>query len=192
MIAIMMVRPDMTRRFVRQSARAGRSAAIALVCAVSLSACVSLQDTTTAPAPFAAETPPPSGPALGMEDSKDDLALGKRHFRESNFGLAEVHFRRAVEKAAGPKERDAEAWLGLAASYDRLRRFELADRAYDHAIGLLGPTPEVLNNRGYSYLLRGDYKRARAALTAALAKDPGNSRVQNNVDLLERSAGKRG
>jgi Flp pilus assembly protein TadD len=181
----------MRRRFVRQSARAGQSAVIALACAASLSACVSLQDSTTAPAPFAAETPPPSGPALGMEDSKDDLALGKRHFRESNFGLAEVHFRRAVEKAAGPKERDAEAWLGLAASYDRLRRFELADRAYDRAIDLLGPTPEVLNNRGYSYLLRGDFKRARAALTAALAKDPGNPRVQNNLDLLERSAGAR-
>lgn len=168
--------------------------ALVATCALSLSACVSLQDSTTAaaPAPFAVETPPPSGPALAIEDSTDDLALGKRHFRESNFGLAEVHFRRAVEKAAGPKERDAEAWLGLAASCDRLRRFELADRAYDRAIELLGPTPEILNNRGYSYLLRGDYKRARVALTAALAKDPANAQVQNNLDLLERSAGKRG
>src|ERR671938_227837 len=102
---------------------AARRLALAAACALSLSACVSLQDSAAvAPAPFAAETPPPSGPALGMDDSKDDLALGKRHFRESNFGLAEVHFRRAVEKAAGPKEREAEAWLGLAASYDRLRR----------------------------------------------------------------------
>jgi Flp pilus assembly protein TadD len=170
-----------------------RPLAIAAGCALSLSACVSLQETTAAaPSPFAAETPAPSGPALGMADPKDDLALGKRHFRESNYGLAEVHFRRAVETAAGPKERDAEAWLGLAASYDRLRRFELADRAYDHAIGLIGPTPEILNNRGYSYLLRGDYKRARAALTAALAKDPGNARVQNNLDLLQQHTDPKG
>ncbi len=81
------------------------------------------------------------------EDPNDDLNLGKRHFRESDFGLAERHFRRAVEKGPGDTRRDAEAWLGLAASYDRLRRFELADRAYAHAIKILGPTPEILNNR---------------------------------------------
>src|SRR5437868_15542357 len=105
----------MTCRIVAKFA-AARGVVLAAACAASLSACVSLQEPASlVPAPFATETPPPSGPALGMEDSKDDLALGKRHYRESNFGLAEVHFRRAVEKAAGPKERDAEAWLGLAA-----------------------------------------------------------------------------
>jgi len=83
--------------------------------------------------------------------------------------------------------RDAEAWLGLAASYDRLRRFDLADRAYNQAIGILGPTTEILNNQGYSYMLRGDYKHAREKLDAALRKDPGNKYVQNNMQLLEDS-----
>jgi Flp pilus assembly protein TadD len=54
------------------------------------------------------------------------LSLGKKYFRTINCGLAEKHFRAAVEK----HPRDAEAWIGLAASYDRLRRFDLADRAY--------------------------------------------------------------
>src|SRR5262245_3020411 len=58
-------------------------------------------------------------------DTGDDLAIAKRHFAATNYGLAEQHFRRAVEKPTGPKSRDAEAWLGLAASYDNLRRFEL-------------------------------------------------------------------
>ena len=117
---------------------------------------------------------------LGSEPN-DDLNLGKRHYREQNYGLAEKHFRRAVEKL--PK--DGEAWLGLAASYDRLRRFELADRAYGQVLEIYGPTPEVLNNLGYSYLLRGDFKRARIKLAEAAAKDPDNPYIRNNVELLE-------
>jgi Flp pilus assembly protein TadD len=124
----------------------------------------------------------------GPEDPNDDLNLGKRHFRESDYGLAERHFRHAVEKGPGEAHRDAEAWLGLAASYDRLRRFELADRAYARAIKILGPTAEILNNQGYSYLLRGDYRHARHKLLAARNLDPGNPYVQNNLELLAKSA----
>jgi Flp pilus assembly protein TadD len=116
-------------------------------------------------------------------NQNDDLNLGKRHFRERDYGLAERHFRRAVEMSP----RDAEAWIGLAASYDRLKRFDHADRAYAQALAILGPTPEILNNQGYSYLLRGDYKRARKKLYEARAKDPSSSRIQNNIDLLEAS-----
>lgn len=123
----------------------------------------------------------------GPEDPNDDLNLGKRQFRANNFGLAERYFRRAVEKGPGDTRRDAEAWLGLAASYDRLRRFELADRAYAHAIKILGPTPEILNNQGYSYLLRGDYRHAREKLAAARNLDPDNPYIQNNLDLLAKS-----
>jgi len=122
------------------------------------------------------------------EDPNDDLNLGKRHYRENNFGLAERYFRRAVEKAPGETRREAEAWLGLAASYDRLRRFELAERAYAHAIKILGPTPEILNNQGYSYLLRGDYGHAREKLVAARDLDPGNPYIQSNLALLTKSA----
>jgi Flp pilus assembly protein TadD len=122
-------------------------------------------------------------PGLLGSDPYDELNLGKKHYRANNFGLAEKHFRLAVEK----HPRDAEAWLGLAASYDRLRRFDLADRAYAQAIGILGPTVEILNNQGYSYMLRGDYKRARETLAAARRKDPNNKYVQNNIRLLEES-----
>ena len=96
-------------------------------------------------------------------DPNDALSLGKKQYRANNFGLAEKYFRHAAEL----HPRDAEAWLGLAASYDRLRRFDLADRAYAQAIGIVGPTVEILNNQGYSYMLRGDYKRAREKLAAA-------------------------
>jgi Flp pilus assembly protein TadD len=122
-------------------------------------------------------------PGLLGSDPYDELSLGKKHYRANDFGLAEKHFRKAVEM----HPRDAEAWLGLAASYDRLRRFDLADRAYAQAVGILGPTVEILNNQGYSYMLRGDYKRARATLLVAQRKDPNNKYVQNNIHLLEES-----
>jgi len=137
----------------------------------------------------AASVPPPLGVPADAEsgllgsDPNDDLNAGKKHYRANNFGMAEKHFRRAVES----HPRDAEAWLGLAASYDRLRRFDLADRAYAQAVGILGPTTEILNNEGYSYMLRGDYKRAREKLMAAQRQEPGNKFVQNNIQLLEKS-----
>lgn len=149
----------------------------------------SLSSNDTSPLGAHAEVVPPKSPVADLiTDPSDDLALGKRLFREDNVGLAATHFRRAIEKGPGARNKDAEAWLGLAASYDRLRRFDLADRAYSRVTALLGPTPEILNNQGYSYLLRGDYKRARVALDAARTKDPDNIRIRNNLDLLERSA----
>ena len=122
-------------------------------------------------------------PGLLGSDPNDELALGKKHYRANNFGLAEGHFRKAVEL----HPRDAEAWLGLAASYDRLRRFDLADRAYGEASKIVGETVEILNNEGYSYMLRGDYRRARAKLLLADRKDPGNKYVANNLNLLAES-----
>ena len=52
---------------------------------------------------------------------------------------------------------------------------------------IVGPTAEILNNQGYSYMLRGDYKRAREKLAEAQRKDPGNKYVLNNIQLLEDS-----
>jgi tetratricopeptide (TPR) repeat protein len=140
-------------------------------------------------------TPEASGtvpPPLGVIDDAnllggdptDDLSIGKKYYRGGNFGMAERYFRRAVEI----HPRDAEAWLDLAAAYDRLRRFDLADRAYAQATGIIGPTAELLNNEGYSFMLRGDYTRARAKLMAAQRKDPANKYVANNLQLLATSA----
>jgi tetratricopeptide (TPR) repeat protein len=135
--------------------------------------------------------PIPGDGAVLRGSPNSELNLGKRHFAEANFGLAEVHFRRAVEKAPIDSRDAAEAWLGLAASYDRLRRFELADRAYAQALKIVGPAPEILNNQGYSYMMRGDYGRARAKLNAAYEKDPTNPHILANLELLEKSGAAR-
>jgi Flp pilus assembly protein TadD len=141
----------------------------------------------TGSTPASAQTTFAVKDALLGGESGDDLVLGKRHYRERNFGLAEQHFRRAVEK----QPRDGEAWLGLAASYDRLKRYDLADRAYREALAIFGPRPEVINNIGYSYLLRGDLRKARAKFAEAQKKDPENPTIANNIALIDEAARRR-
>ncbi|MEM9471314.1 MAG: tetratricopeptide repeat protein [Pseudomonadota bacterium] len=119
--------------------------------------------------------------------ASDNLLLtAKGEFREGRFGLAEKSYRKAVEVSP----RDVEAWIGLAASYDRLRRFDLADRAYAQAIKLVGHNTMMLNNLGYSQLLRGDLKKARQHFLAAYEREPDNPIIRNNLELLNQS-GKR-
>lgn len=128
-------------------------------------------------------TPPELTPELLGTDPNDDLAIGKKYYRQGSYGLAERHFRKAVE--LHPK--DAESWVGLAAAYDRLRRFDLADRAYAQAIKLIGATPEIMNNQGFSYMLRSDYRRAREILLAARAKAPDNPHIAANLKMLDQA-----
>ena len=54
--------------------------------------------------------------------------------------------------------------MGLAASYDQLGRFDFADRAYDQLLKVAGRKPQIVNNMGYSQLLRGNKKKARELL----------------------------
>ena len=115
--------------------------------------------------------------------SDDHVRAAKAHFRNGDYGLASERYRKAVEIA--PK--DADAWVGLAASYDRERRFKLADQAYARAIRLVGVNTVILNNQGYSYLLRGDLRRARQKFLAAFEREPENPYIKNNLELLNES-----
>jgi Flp pilus assembly protein TadD len=111
---------------------------------------------------------------------EDDVGLGRQQFGAGRFVAAEHYFHRATEIYPN----DPEAWIGLAACYDQLRRFELADDAYARAIALAGATPEILGSQGYSYMLRGEFERAGATLTTAQAQDPDNPYIRDNLALL--------
>ena len=135
-------------------------------------------------------TPPVDNIALAATDpelteqkyfpSNEPLRLGLLHFSRGNHGLAERYFRDAVEKSP----RNASAWIGLAASYDHIKRFDLADRAYRTAIQISGETTQILNNQGYSYMLRGNWKMARAKFQKAYRRDPHNLTIINNLEIL--------
>ena len=155
-------------------------AATAAVVAIGLAAC---QPTVTpTPVPDAVTGQNPGD--VKYYPSDEPVKLGMQRFYEGNFGLSQQYFQDAVEKT--PK--DATAWVGLAASYDRLGRFDLADRGYAAAAKLVGSTPNILNDEGYSYMLRGELNKARAKFEAALRIDPGNATATNNLVLLNQSS----
>jgi Flp pilus assembly protein TadD len=116
--------------------------------------------------------------------SDERVRLGIQRFYEGAFGLSQMYFQDAVERAP----RDATAWIGLAASYDRLGRFDLADRSYARAQALVGNTASLLNNEGYSYMLRGELTHARAKFEATLRLSPDNAVMINNLALLDSSS----
>ena len=153
---------------------------LATLCGFQLSGCNQTGLTPT-PIPSAVAGQNPSDVKYYRSD--EPVRLGVQRFYEGNFGLSQQYFQDAVEKT--PK--DPTAWVGLAASYDRLGRFDLADRAYGAAGKLTGDTPSLLNNEGYSYMLRGDLRKASALLDKALKLDPANETTLNNRKLLNSS-----
>jgi Flp pilus assembly protein TadD len=129
---------------------------------------------------------PPAGAAavatadpvdLNHVTPNDPLRRGLYHFHRGEFGVAETYFRAVIEKSP----ENVTAWIGLAGSYDNIRRFDLADRAYQQAIRIAGETAQILNNQGYSYMLRGDFRTARARFLKALRRDPNSKTIRNNL-----------
>ncbi|MET3523717.1 tetratricopeptide repeat protein [Mesorhizobium abyssinicae] len=115
--------------------------------------------------------------------SDQAVAEAKNQFRSENYGNAGALFYKATRLAPN----DGVAWLGLAASCDRIRRFDLSDLAYSRAFKLIGGTPEYYNNLGYSYLLRGKLQNARTNFLKAYELAPNDPTVANNLKLLSSS-----
>lgn len=149
-----------------------------------LTACDTVRD-AAAVAPVA---PAPVDPVQEPTDAKyyasdEPVRMGLEHYNRGNYGISQRYFKDAVEKAP----RDLTAWVGLGASYDRLRQFALADQAYAQAIRLGGETVQILNNQGYSLMLRGDLSGARRKFMKAYQMEPGNPTIANNLQLLDGS-----
>jgi Flp pilus assembly protein TadD len=114
------------------------------------------------------------------------LREARAHFRNKDYGHSAAFYKRAVELS--PK--DPEGFVGLGASYDRLRRFDLSDRVYSSLHDLSGNTAQYYNNVGYSQMLRGNLKGALQNFRRAESLDPGNVVVANNLQILAHVAAK--
>jgi len=157
--------------------------------ATALAACETVQEATVRDAavvaPVAPADPDPVQEPTDVKyyPSDEPVRMGLEQFNRGSYGLSQRYFKDAVEKA--PK--DVTAWVGLAASYDRLRRFDLADQAYAQAVRLGGETVQILNDQGYSYMLRGNLSAARKKFERAYTLDPTNPTIANNLQLLNGS-----
>lgn len=119
-------------------------------------------------------------PNVGDYDANRALSEARGHFRLGDFGYAAALYKRYAELTPN----DPQGYIGLAASYDRLRRFDLSDRVYASLYRLTGGTAQYYNNLGYSHLLRGDTASALTNLRKANQLDPQNPTVANNLKLL--------
>lgn len=112
----------------------------------------------------------------------EGIPAGKHHFKSGNYGLSERNFRLAIETDPA----NAEAWLGLGATYDQLGRYDLADRSYKQVLKIAGPVPQLMNNLGYSHMLRGKRKKARSYFRKAHKALPDSEIVNGNRELLAK------
>lgn len=117
-----------------------------------------------------------------LPSSHNLVQHGQKQFAGGYYGSAVDSFAKTVEK----DPLNSDAWLGLAAAYDQISRFDEADKAYAKVQSLVGATPSVLNNLGYSYLLRGNLDRARTTLAAAYRVDASNPYILNNIEILNQ------
>lgn len=115
------------------------------------------------------------------------LVQARSHFRNNNYGYSATFYKRAVELS--PK--NAEGYVGLSASYDRLGRFDLSDRVYATLYQLSGGTAQYYNNVGYSYMLRGNLSEALKNFRRAQKLEPDNLVVANNIQILKQAAASR-
>ena len=75
------------------------------------------------------------------------------------------------------------AWNARGVAADYKRDWTTADVAYAKAVALAPDEAEIVNNQGWSLLLRGDWKNALGFFERAAARSPKSPRIANNLEL---------
>ena len=167
---------------VRSVKSAGLGLAAALLAATLLSGCSSLLAGQSTAGSNRLDVADISN--IGDYTADRALSEARAHFRNNDFGYSATLYKRVVDLS--PK--DPEGYTGLAASYDRLGRFDLSDRVYQSLYAISGPTAQYYNNVGYSYMLRGNLTQALSSFRRASKLDPQNVVVANNLQILANVA----
>ncbi len=130
-----------------------------------------------------------------VQQSQDPYEAGRTYFAQEQYGLALAAFRESLRQHPdAPRDLNA-----VAACYDQMLRFDLADRYYDLALNLDPNSVQTLNNLGYSHYRRSQegygseyLMSARTYLARASALASGNAVVAKNLDLIETAMARLG
>lgn len=104
-------------------------------------------------------------------------------------GIAAFHLRKLDLAAVALKAATAipgaswRAWNARGALADTARDWEQADQAYAQATELAPERAELLNNRGWSLMLRGQWSEALPLLERAGGLDSKSRRIADNLEL---------
>jgi len=88
-----------------------------------------------------------------------------------------------IERATKLPNASWHAWNARGVVADMQRDWPQADKAYAKATELAPNEAEVINNQGWSQLLRGDWTKAVGLFEKAAALDPKSTRIANNLEL---------
>jgi Flp pilus assembly protein TadD len=88
-----------------------------------------------------------------------------------------------IERATAGSGGAWRSWNARGVLADLSRDWKAADAAYARAGQIFPEQPEVLNNQGWSRLLRGDWRGAVGFFEQAAALSPKSQRIGNNLEL---------
>jgi Flp pilus assembly protein TadD len=88
-----------------------------------------------------------------------------------------------LKKAVAEYPKSWRAWNALGGAYDDQAKWAEADDAYTHALAASDAPAIVVNNRGYSYLLRNRLDEATADFVEALRQRPDLEAARTNLRL---------
>jgi hypothetical protein len=122
-------------------------------------------------------------PVIAMDGNsmnvQDPVENGRALLVTGQYGLAID----ALSRALHDDPKNPRTLTLLAEAYDRLHRYDLADRYHGEAL-LVDPNfVAALNNWGYSFLVRGDKARAVGLLERAMAVKQGHPVITANLQL---------
>jgi tetratricopeptide (TPR) repeat protein len=122
-----------------------------------------------------------------LADDKDNAGLLER------AGIAAVKLgdnaraARLLRRATARTAATWRAWDALGVVSDLDRDWTQADDAYANALKLAPGEAEVINNRGWSHLLRGDWSEASVDFARAAAISSNSTRIANNLELAREA-----
>jgi len=90
---------------------------------------------------------------------------------------------RLLQRATSFPQATWRAWNALGVALDFQRDWVRADAAYARAVELAPNRAEVLNNMGWSKLVRGQWSEALGLIEKAAALDPKSERIAANLEL---------
>jgi tetratricopeptide (TPR) repeat protein len=90
-----------------------------------------------------------------------------------------------VECAVAPATASWRAWNARGVLADSQHAWATADDSYQRALKLAPNEARVINNQGWSMLLRGDWAAAVPLFQKAVALDKDSERIANNLELAK-------
>jgi len=88
-----------------------------------------------------------------------------------------------IDRATKSPKASWRAWNARGVIADLQQDWRAADAAYQEAAKRSSDESEIINNQGWSLLLRGDWERAESRFERASALDPHSTRIANNLEL---------